>query len=84
MEVVRQGYDAQSKPPLTLATFLRDSFGRTIVANLVGLVVLVIGFLTDSALVYLGLAILIGSLAVRIFVVATARYRRGTAPADPA
>ena len=51
----------------------RRRFGQTIIANFVGCALLLIGVFTTPFLVGLGFMILVVSLGVRVYVLATAR-----------
>jgi uncharacterized membrane protein YphA (DoxX/SURF4 family) len=58
--------------PLTTTT-ARHRFGQTIVANLIGCALVVIGAFTTPILFGLGFLILVVSLAVHLYVLATAK-----------
>jgi uncharacterized membrane protein YphA (DoxX/SURF4 family) len=60
----------------------RRRFGQTIIANFVGCALLLIGAFTTPILVGLGFVILIISLGVRLYVLATARRASRRATVD--
>ena len=54
----------------------RQRFGQTIIANFIGCAVVLVGIFTTSILVGLGFAILVVSLAIRVYVLVTTKKRR--------
>ncbi len=54
----------------------RRRFGQTIIANLIGCAVLIVGAFTSPVLVGLGFTILVVSLAVRLYAIVILNRRR--------